>query len=65
MAPNKVPTKAKKKVKIADRTFPMMAEKAKLQASLTLSTKFPKEGNEEMENRNGHEQISILLGFQS
>lgn len=35
--------KAKKKVKIAENTFPMTVETANLKNSLALSTKFPNE----------------------
>lgn len=47
---------AKKKVKIAEKMFPRIAETAKLQISLTLSTKFPNEeedDEEEEEKRDG------------
>jgi hypothetical protein len=45
---------AKKKVKIAENMLPIIAETTKLQTSLTLSTKFPKEHNEDMEKRDGY-----------
>lgn len=51
IAPNKVPTNAKKKVKIAEKMFPIMADTAKWQASLTLSMKFPNEDEEDEEKR--------------
>ena len=46
--------KAKKKVKIAEQMFPMMAETAKLQKSLTFSMKSPNEENEDIEKRDGY-----------
>lgn len=42
---------AKKKVKMAEKMLPMMAETAKLQASFTLSTKSPKKGNGDIAKR--------------
>ena len=45
---------AKKKVRIAENMLPIIAETTKLQTSLTLSTKFPKEHKEDMEKRDGY-----------
>ena len=41
-------------MKIAENMLPMIAETARLQSSLTFSTKFPKEDNEDIEKRDGH-----------
>lgn len=45
--------KAKKKVKIAEKIFPRIAERAKLKASFTLSTKFPTTDKEGGDNPEG------------
>lgn len=44
---------AKKKVRIAENTLPIIAETTKLKTSLTFSTRFPKEHNEDIEKRDG------------
>ena len=52
---------AKKKVKIAEKIFPIIAETAKWHASLTLSTKFPKKDDEEGARWDGYAIKSIVL----
>lgn len=47
--------------KTAVKMFPMMAKIAKLHTSLTLSMKFPKEGNVDIRNRVGYTLKFILL----
>lgn len=54
--------KAKQKVKIAEKMFPMIAERAKVQNSLTLWMKFPKKEDEVEEKRKGCPIKSIALG---
>lgn len=51
---------AKKKVKIAEKMFPRIAETAKLQNSLIFSKKFPNENEEDEENRDGCAMKSIV-----
>lgn len=45
---------AKKNVKIAEKMFPITAETAKLQNSLTLSKKLPHKDNDDIEKRAGY-----------
>ena len=48
-------------MKIAEKMFPIMADTAKWQASLTLSMKFPNEDEEAEEKREGYAIKSIVL----
>lgn len=45
---------AKKKVKIAEKMLPRMAETTKVKKSLTLLKKFPNKEKEEIEKRDGY-----------
>lgn len=60
IAPNKVPTNAKKKVKIAEKMFPITADTAKWKVSLTLSKKFTNKDDEEEAKTDGCAIKSIV-----